>query len=186
LDLVKSVELFTKGRHAGAFREDGITSYSKHLDDVVNRLKSLGVIDEQIFCAGWLHDTIEKTETTFDDLYEQFESEITVLVSSISKDMTLTRKKREKVYAIQLKESSFSVKLIKLCNISANLGELKNSTASKPKKLRLVKQQRHYLNIIKNDILGNPNYPYVQSLIDSANIIFIKFGQRPISVQLKS
>ena len=128
----------------------------------------------------------EKTETTFDDLYEQFESEIAVLVSSISKDMTLTRKKREKAYSIQLKESSFSAKLIKLCDISANLGELKNSKASKSKKLRLVKQQRHYLSIMKNDILGNPNYPYVQSLIESANVIFIKFGQRPISVQLKS
>ena len=185
MDLVKSAELFAKSRHAGAFREDGVTPYSKHLDDVVSRLKSLGVIDGQIFCAGWLHDTIEKTETTFDDLYEQFESEIAVLVSSISKDMELTRKKREKAYAIQLKESSFSAKLIKLCDVSANLGELKNSTISKSKKLRLVKQQRHYLSMIKNDILGNPNYPRVQSLIESANVIFMKFGQRPISVQLK-
>ncbi len=185
MDLVKSAELFAKSRHAGAFREDGIIPYSKHLDDVVSRLKSLGVIDGQIFCAGWLHDTIEKTETTFDDLYEQFESEIAVLVSSISKDMELTRKKREKAYAIQLKESSFSAKLIKLCDVSANLGELKNSTISKSKKLRLIKQQRHYLSMIKNDILGNPNYPYVQSFIESANVIFMKFGQRPISVQLK-
>ena len=71
MDLVKSAELFAKSKHAGQFRADGTTPYSKHLDDVVNRLKSLGVIDEQIFCAGWLHDTIEKTETTFDDLYEQ-------------------------------------------------------------------------------------------------------------------
>jgi (p)ppGpp synthase/HD superfamily hydrolase len=186
LDLVKSAELFAKSKHAGEFREDGITPYSKHLDDVVNRLKSLGVIDEQIFCAGWLHDTIEKTEITFDDLYDQFESEIAVLVSSISRDMTLTRKKRERAYTIQLKESSFSAKLIKLCDISANLGELKNSTASKSKKLRLVKQQRHYLSIVKNDILGNSNYPYIQSLIESANAIFIKFGHRPIQVQLKS
>ena len=186
MDLVKNVELFAKGKPAGTFREDGITPYSKHLDDVVNRFKSLGVIDEQIFCAGWLHDTIEKTETIFDDLYEQFESKITVLVSSISKDMTLTRKKREKAYAIQLKESSFSVKLIKLCDISANLGELKHFRVSKSKKLQLVKQQRYHLNIIKNDILGNPNYPYVQSLIESVNVIFIKFNQRPISVQLKS
>ena len=185
LDLVKSAELFAKNKHAGQFRPDDITPYSKHLDDVVNRLKSLGVIDENIFCAGWLHDTIEKTETSFDDLYEQFESEIAVLVSSLSKDMTLTRKKREKAYAIQLKESSFSAKLIKLCDVSANLGELKNSTISKSKKLRLVKQQRHYLSMIKNDILGNPNYPYVQSLIESANVIFMKFGQRPISAQLK-
>ena len=186
MDIVKSAELFAKNKHAGQFRADETTPYSKHLDDVVNRLKSLGVIDEQIFCAGWLHDTIENTATTFDDLYEQFESEIAVLVSSISKNLTLTRKKREQAYVILLKESSFSAKLIKLCDISANLGELKNSSASKSKKMRLVKQQRRYLSIIRNDILGNSNYPYVQSLIESANVIFIKFGQRPISLNSKS
>ena len=186
MNLVKSAELFAKNKHAGQFRADGTTPYSKHLDDVVNRLKSLGVIDEQIFCAGWLHDTIEKTETTFDNLYEQFESEIAVLVSSLSKDMTLTRKKREQAYVIQLKESSFNAKLIKLCDISANLSDLKNYEASKSKKLRIVKQLRNYLSIIKNDIIRNTDYPYVQSLIESTNVIFVKFGQRPISVQLKS
>ena len=185
MDLVKSAELFAKNKHAGQFREDGITPYSKHLDDVVNRLKSLGVIDEQIFCAGWLHDTIEKTETTFDDLYEQFESEIAVLVSSLSKDMTLTRKKRNQAYVAQLKDASFSAKLIKLCDISANLSDLKNYEASKSKKLRQIKEKRHYLSIIKNDLIGNPNYPYLQSLIESANLIFIKYGQRPISIQSK-
>ncbi len=185
MDLVKSAELFAKNKHAGQFRADGITPYSKHLEDVVNRLKSLGVIDEQILCAGWLHDTIENTDTTFDDLYDQFESEIAVLVSSLSKDMTLTRKKREQAYVIQLKEASFSAKLIKLCDISANLSDLKNYEASKSKKLRQVKQKRHYLSIIKNDLVGNPHYPYVQSLIESANLIFIKYGQRPLSVKPK-
>ena len=183
LNIVKSAELFAKNKHAGQLRMDGVTPYSKHLDDVVNRLKSLGVIDEQLLCAGWLHDTIENTDTTFDDLYEQFESEIAVLVSSISKDMTLTRKKREQAYVTQLKEASFSAKLLKLCDISANLSDLKNYEASKSKKLRQVKQKRHYLSIIKNDLLGNSNYPYIQSLVESANLIFIKYGQRPLSIQ---
>ena len=183
MDIIKSAELFAKDKHAGQFRVDKTTPYSKHLDDVISRLKSLGVIDAQIFSAGWLHDTIENTDTTFDDLYEQFEDEIAVLVSSISKDMSLSRKRREQAYVISLKGSSFNAKLIKLCDISANLGELKNSAASKSKKIQLVKQQRRYLGIIKNDILKNPNYPYVQSLVESANIIFRKFGQRPVSLQ---
>ncbi|AFS82028.1 HD domain-containing protein [Candidatus Nitrosopumilus sediminis] len=185
MDLVRSAELFAKNKHAGQFKIDGITPYSKHLDDVVNRLKSLGVIDKQLLCAGWLHDTIENTDTTFDNLYEQFESEITVIVSSLSKDMTLPRKKREQAYVIQLKEASFNAKLLKLCDISANLSDLKNYEASKSKKLRQVKQKRHYMSIIKNDLIGNPNYPYVQSLIESANLIFIKYGQRPLSIKSK-
>ena len=185
MNLVKNAELFAKSKHAGQFRADGVTPYSKHLDDVVNRLKSLGVIDEQLLCAGWLHDIIENTDTTFDDLYEKFESEIAVLVSSLSKDMTLPRKKREQAYVIQLKEASFSAKLLKLCDISANLSELKNYEASKSKKLRQIKQKRHYLSIIKNDLVGNPHFPYVQSLLESANLIFVKYGQRPLSIQSK-
>ncbi|MGH1568913.1 MAG: HD domain-containing protein [Nitrosopumilus sp.] len=185
MDLVKNAELFAKNKHAGQLRNDGNTSYSKHLEDVVNRLKSLGVIDEKIISAGWLHETMESTETTFDDLYEQFESEIAVIVSSLSKDMTLTRKKRNQAYVIQLKEMSFSAKLIKLCDISANLSDLKNYEASKSKKLRQIKEKRYYLNIIKNDLIGNSNYPTVQSLFESANLIFIKYGQRPISIQSK-
>lgn len=185
MDLVKSAELFAKNKHAGKFRVDGTIPYSKHLEDVVNRLKSLGVIDKELLCAGWLHDTIENTDTTFDNLYEQFESEIAVLVSSLSKDMTLPRKKREQAYVIQLKEASFSAKLIKLCDISANLSDLKNYEASKSKKLRQVKQKRHYLSIIKNDLIGNQHYPYVQSLLESANLIFIKYGQRPLSIKSK-
>jgi len=186
LDLVKSAELFAKSKHAGQFRADNITSYSKHLEDVVNRLKSLGVIDEKILCAGWLHDTIDNTETSFDDLHEQFESEIAVLVSSLSKDKSLPRKKREQAYITQLKESSFNAKLIKLCDISASLSDLKNYEASKSKKLREVKQVRHYLSVIKNDLLSNHNYPKIQALLESANLIFVRYDQRGISLLAKS
>jgi len=45
LELVKNAELFAKKKHSGMMRKDGTTSYSKHLEDVINRLKSLGVID---------------------------------------------------------------------------------------------------------------------------------------------
>ncbi len=139
MDLVKNAELFAKKKHSGQIRKDGTNS--KHLENVVNRLKSLGVIDEELLCAGWLHDTIDDTDVTFDDLNEKYESRIAVLVLSLSKDKSLTRKKREKAYTKQLQEVSFDAKLIKLCDISANLSDLKNYDATKSKKLRQVKQK---------------------------------------------
>ncbi|MEK0366185.1 MAG: HD domain-containing protein [Nitrosopumilus sp.] len=186
LELVKNAELFAKKKHSGQFRKDGTTPYSKHLEDVVNRLKSLGVVDEELLCAGWLHDTIEDTDVTFDDLFEKYESRIAVLVSSLSKDMSLTRKKREKAYTKQLQEASFDAKLIKLCDISANLSDLKNYDASKSKKLRQVKQKRHYVNVIKKDLLSNTNYPKIFTLLESINQILKRYHQRPISLQLNS
>jgi len=162
--------------------KDSTTQYSKHLEDVVNRLKSLGVIDDEILCAGWLHDVIEHTDTSFDALFEQFGSRIAVLVFSLSKDKSLSRKQQEAEYVKRLKESSFDSKLILLCDISAQLSDIKNHTSSKSKKLRLIKQKRHYLTIIKNDLICNENYPKILPLIETINDILKKFGQRPTHV----
>jgi len=163
-------------------RKDGVTSYTKHLEDVVNRLKSLGVIKSELLCAGWLHDTIEDTETSFDDIYEKFDSTVAVLVTSLTKDMSLPRKKREEAYVKQLKEASPEAKLVKFCDISANLSDLKNYQASKSKKLRQIRQKRHYLNVIKND-LPISKYPNILLMLESINRIFKKYGQRAVLIK---
>lgn len=185
MEIIKNAELFAKKKHYGMMRKDGTTSYSKHLEDVVNRLKSLGVIDQELLCAGWLHDIIEDTDTSFDDLYDQFGSRVAVLVSTLSKDMSLPRKKREQRYVKQLKEASFDAKIIKLCDISANLSTMKNYNASKSKKLRLVRQIRHYLVVTKNDLIENTDYPKIITLLESINQILKLFDQRPIFLQAK-
>ncbi|MCV0366535.1 MAG: HD domain-containing protein [Nitrosopumilus sp.] len=182
MELVKNAELFAKAKHSGQYRKDSNAPYSKHLDDVVNRLKSLGVIDQEILSAGWLHDIIEETDTNFDDLYEQFGNRIAVIVSSLSKNKTLPRKKREKEYSIQLKEASFDAKLIKLCDISANLSDLKNYEISKSKKIRQAKQKRHYLTVIKTD-LTNSNYPKIATLLETINQILKRYGLKSVSLQ---
>ena len=184
LELVKNAELFAKNKHAGMTKNDGMTSHSKHLEGVVNRLKSLGVIDEELLCTGWLHDIIEDTDTTFDDLFEKFGQRIAVLVMSLSKDNTLPRKQREQIYVKKLKESSIDAKLIKLCDISTNLSDLKNSNMSKSKKLRSIKQIRRYLIVIKNELIENPDYPKIITLLESSNQILKNFGQRTIHLQL--
>jgi len=176
---VKSAELFAKNKHAGMTRKDKKTPYSDHLEAVVNRLKSIGVFDENVLCAGWLHDTIEDTDTSFDDLFEQFGREVAILVSSLSKDTTLTKKEREKIYVKQLKSSPLEAKIIKLCDISANLSDLKDSGLSKSKKLRHVKQKRHYLNVIKNDLISSKSkFPKIQKIIDGINVILVRHKQR--------
>ena len=81
LKSVQNAELYAKKKHAGHFRQDGSTPYSKHLEDVVNRLKSLGVVKSELLCAGWLHDTLEDTETSFDDIYEKFDNTVAVVRS---------------------------------------------------------------------------------------------------------
>ncbi|MDH3737392.1 MAG: HD domain-containing protein [Nitrosopumilus sp.] len=179
MELVKSAELFAKKKHSGMMRKNGV-AYSKHLEDVVNRLKSLGVVDEELLCTGWLQDVIEHTDTSFDDLFEKFGTRIAVLVLSLSKDNSLPKKPREQIYVKQLKEASIDAKLIKLCDISANLSDLKNYDASRSKKLRSVRQIRKYFVVIKNDLIKNTEYPKIITLLESIIQTLKRFDQRII------
>ena len=185
MTLLENAELFAKSKHAGKLKKSG-TTYSIHLENVVNRLKSLGVIDEEVLCTGWLQDILEETDTSFDELFEKFGRRIAVLTLSLTKtkfvidtddDSTLSltkkraipEKQRQKEYAIKIKESDTDAKLIKLCDISANLGDLKKQTISKTKKRKILKKFRYYLSIIEKDLTKDTEYPKAIILLETIN-----------------
>ncbi|MEX0855785.1 MAG: HD domain-containing protein, partial [Nitrosopumilaceae archaeon] len=159
------------------------TPYTAHLESVVSYLKSLGITDEDVLCSGWLHDTIEDTDTTFDDLYERFGKKVAILVSSLSKDEKLPKKDRERLYVKQLKDASLEAKIIKLWDISANLKDLAISGMSKSKRKKTANQKLHYLKVIKNDIIENKsNYPKISNLIKGINYVLVKNGQKSVLI----
>jgi guanosine-3',5'-bis(diphosphate) 3'-pyrophosphohydrolase len=51
-----------------------------HLDAVVRILKSFGNSEPAVLAAGYLHDTVEDTNTTIQELYEEFGEEVAELV----------------------------------------------------------------------------------------------------------
>jgi (p)ppGpp synthase/HD superfamily hydrolase len=185
MTLLENAELFAKSKHAGKLKKSGIT-YSNHLENVVSRLKSLGIIDEEVLCVGWLQDILEDTDTSFDELFEKFGRRIAVLTLSLTKtkfvidtddDSTLSltkkraipEKQRQKEYAVKIKESEIDAKLIKLCDISANLGDLKKQIISKTKKRKILKKFRYYLLIIEKDLVENTEYPKAITLLETIN-----------------
>lgn len=179
---LESAELFAKDKHKGQKRSNGTTAYSAHLEAVVSRLKNIGITDEDILCTGWLHDTIEDTDTTFDELSERFGQKVALLVLSITKDESLPKKDKELQYIKLLRSAPFEAKLVKLCDISANLKDMDNSM-SKTKKKKTVNKKLHYLRIIKNDLAQHiTEYPKIKLLVDGINQIITKYHQKPIIV----
>ena len=182
-DIILGAKKFAQEKHKNQKRKDGVTPYSDHLEGVVNRLKNLGVTDKDVLCAAWLHDIIEDTDVTFDQINERFGREVAVIVLSLSKDQNIPKKDREMQYINQLKDASFQTKIIKLCDISANLKDLANAPISKTQKNKQIKKILHYLRIIKNDIIENKSeYPKIQEMIDGINTICVKFNQKPILI----
>jgi (p)ppGpp synthase/HD superfamily hydrolase len=182
---LENAELFAKLKHAGKLNESGV-SYSNHLENVVSRLKSLGVVDQDVLCAGWLQDILEYTDTSFDELFEKFGRRISTLILSLTKTKlvidtsddstlsltkkrTVSKKQRQKEYGIKIKESEIDAKLIKLCDISTNLGNLKNQVISKTKKRRILKELRYYTVIIEKDLIQNTRYPKANTLLETIN-----------------
>jgi len=144
---------------------------------IVFRLKSIGIMDEMVLHSAFLCNT----NSSFDEIHARFGREIAVLVTSLTRDKSLPRQRQEEQYVKQLQDASWESILIKLCEISANLKIIKESGMSKTKRGKLLKQNIHYLNVLKNKIIENKAKTQgIDRLLDGVNETLTHFGQRPI------
>ena len=140
-DLIKRAQKFAKDAHKHQTRDDGKTPYWKHLQKVVKKLEKLGISDESIICAGWLHDTIEDTDTDYDDICELFGKKIADIVATVTKDTRMIKKDREKAYCLQLKRGTWQAQIVKLGDILANLEDLRFSSKSVSQRKKQAKRR---------------------------------------------
>lgn len=172
-------EDFARKKHSGQLKKDGVTLITSHLEDVVLRLKSLSILDEDVLCAGWLHDILEGTNTSVEEIEELFGKKITTLVLTLTKDNMLPKNRRDSQYIIKLKSASLEAKLVKICDIFSNLKDVHRSDFPNSK---TVKKIMRYFNPIQNEIIESvPVYPSLSNMIDDINDIIVKYGLRPIS-----
>lgn len=72
--------------HAGQFR-DGGAPYIVHPAQVA-RIISQVTRDEDLIAAAWLHDVIEDTEYTYDDIRERFGQRVADLVMEVTHEVS--------------------------------------------------------------------------------------------------
>ncbi len=182
MQVVEFAESFAKERYSDTKRKDGIL-HLDHLRGVVTRLKSLGIADNEVLAAAWLHTMIDDSITTFDEIGKRFGSRISVIVLALSKDTSLARDQIDKQYVKQLKESPVEIKLIRLCDISTSFKNLKNSVLSKTKRTKHVKKEMYYLSIMRQELSkAKLQYAGIQNITDGINETSLSYGQRPVVV----
>ena len=136
---------FAKRKHAGQLRKNGKTTTFSHLKDVVKNLKKVMVTNNDIICAGWLHDTLENTDTDFDSIKEKFGKNVADIVVSVTKDNRLPKKQREMKYGKDLKSSNSKAKLVKIADILANVNDAPNAGKnSRWEKQQFVKKSKYW------------------------------------------
>ena len=113
---------FAAEKHRHQRRKDAEASpYINHPIALANLLKREGVDDVAVLCAALLHDTIEDTKTTPDELRVAFGEIITSVVLEVTDDKNLDKAERKRLqiqHAPTLSERARLVKLAdKICNV---------------------------------------------------------------------
>ncbi len=96
--------------------------YINHPLRVARTLQIHGEKDGNLLSAAVLHDTIEDTSTTIDDIRREFGIKVARLVKEVSDDMALPAMKRKQLQisgAAKLSDNAKKIKIAdKICNIS--------------------------------------------------------------------
>jgi len=130
-----------KEKHKGQMRKDG-TPYIRHPARVAAIIKQYYTGDnvEDIIRAAYLHDTIEDTDTTEEDIKKLFGSLVADMVKEVSSDKKEIEKIGKTEYLTQkmIKMSDWAL-IIKLADRLDNVGDIK--TAKTPEWRRNYKNQ---------------------------------------------
>jgi (p)ppGpp synthase/HD superfamily hydrolase len=121
--LVSEAADFAARRHTGQQRRGrGNEPYVNHLAEVANLLSiATDGIDAELVAAGWLHDTIEDTATTREELAQKFGERVAELVAEVTDDMTLPKQERRQKQIIDAPRKSPGAKLIKIADKISNI-----------------------------------------------------------------
>jgi guanosine-3',5'-bis(diphosphate) 3'-pyrophosphohydrolase len=86
-----------------------------------------GITDTKVICGALLHDTIEDTETTAEELQEHFGKVITKIVLEVTDDKNLPKSERKRLQIEHALHASKRAKLVKLADKISNLRDILNS-----------------------------------------------------------
>ena len=119
---------FSAEKHRTQKRKDIDKSpYINHPIALANILAQRWVIDENVLCAAILHDTLEDTETTADELRKNFGEKITSIVLEVSDDKSLEKEVRKQLQIDHAASLSKEAKLVKLADKIANITDIINT-----------------------------------------------------------
>lgn len=104
------------------------TPYISHPIGVAYHLMDVGEIREtSVIIGALLHDTVEDTQTTFEEIENQFGKQVASLVREVTDDKSLAKEARKRFQVINASHKSKGAAQIKLADKLFNLNDLYNN-----------------------------------------------------------
>ncbi|MEO7931554.1 MAG: HD domain-containing protein [Chthoniobacterales bacterium] len=113
---------FAARKHRSQTRADGVTPYFSHVTRVTFVLRDLyGIDDPTALAAAFLHDTLEDTDTDYDELADNFGKLVADYVVALTKNAMLPKNVRDTEYFARLAAAPEVVQIIKLADCYDNV-----------------------------------------------------------------
>jgi guanosine-3',5'-bis(diphosphate) 3'-pyrophosphohydrolase len=126
LILILNAASFAADKHRNQRRKDADASpYINHPLALADILAREGDVDDaQVIAAALLHDTVEDTETTIEEVEAQFGKRVASIVAEVTDDKSLPKEERKRLQVVTSCTKSHGAKLVKLADKIANLRDL--------------------------------------------------------------
>ncbi len=142
--------LFAIERHSKQMRDDNKTPFVSHPIAVCEILRENGITDTDIICAAYLHDTVEDTDATIEDINREFGKDVADLVFELTNDKSIPKPERDSRMIEYFKKASRGAKLIKLADRYHNLCSLPETPSwSAGKKAEYVEESKRLLESLQ-------------------------------------
>lgn len=134
---------FAAQKHARQRRKGEATEpYVNHVIEVAGMLADATAAGDPILLiAGVLHDTVEDTATTPDEIAAEFGAEVSDLVAEVTDDKSLEKQVRKRLQVENTPGKSARAKMIKLADKTSNLRAI---IASPPKDWDSARKREYF------------------------------------------
>ena len=148
---------FAAERHKGQKRKgEAAEPYVNHLIEVAELIaRSSNLLDANLVMAGFLHDTVEDTDVTPQELEQRFGKDVTALVMEVTDDKSLPKEQRKALQVQTAHKKSPRAQTLKLADKISNLRAL----ISTPPSNWPTQRKRDYFVWARNVVseLSDPN-----------------------------
>jgi len=167
LALILDAALFAADKHRMQRRKDVDASpYINHPLSLAHILSvEGGITDPVVLAAAMLHDTVEDTKTSPQELADRFGPAISGVVAEVTDDKTLLKAERKRLQVAKAASRSDAAKLVKLADKISNLRDI----ASSPPSDWSLERRREYFQWAREVVAGLRGVsPLLEAAFDEA------------------
>lgn len=136
--------------HKGQFRIGG-APYITHPRNVVNLLKEIGIEDENILNAAWLHDAIEDSDDKAmrETIYREISPKVAEIVEKLTRHGDTHAYENREEYKQRIMSAGYGVQIIKLADFIDNCSNPNISKLPQGMRDRKIKDLPFYTSLAK-------------------------------------